>query len=138
MKNNGKIDWNEPLKSIDQALSSMEFATDPPTLKQRVELVNAYVLSKITHYLRIEKIPNSTLKTLYNSVFKYLGKKKTRVGQDRVLTPTNCGGFGLWDLADMNRRLLAAWKLKWANQPPNSFHDIVNFWNDATLANGNL
>lgn len=38
------------------------------------------------------------------------------------------------NLEDLNRRMLGAWRLKFANQSRTPFHEIVDYWNAATLA----
>lgn len=130
----GDVVWTGLVSQIDTALNSLDLCFNPSSLKQMVELVNSYVLSKSVHYLRVAKMPSPIVNRIYESIFRYFGKKKTRVGKDRVLTPVDAGGYGLWNIGELNQRMLAAWKVKWCVQQHSAFHEIVNWWNDITLA----
>lgn len=79
--------------------------------------------------MRVDRIPKDVITDIYKKVKEALRPNSSKIALDRLLASKCYGGYGLFNLEEMNKRLLRSWiiYLKYCRQDP--FYKLMNWWN---------
>ena len=77
----------------------------------------------------------TVITAIYTKVLQVMGSKAINIAWDRLMCPASDGGFGLYNLEEMNLRFSRKWVLYIRNNPINIFSKVVIEWDTQSLFN---
>ena len=125
----GNICWNTLTKSLKKRLSILCAIVTDSSLLHHVQLANTYALSILIHSLYIAKPPDIIIDKWMRMTKEMLGRRGKKVRFRRLVTPYKDGGYGLWNIDAVGKRLKRSWISYIANQQEEThFTQLIDNW----------